>query len=168
MAKLNKEELEKLTPAERIKRLKKIEEENKKEIEEAEKLVKQTEAEIAREKIAESVEVPAPTPVDIGSLFREEPSLETTVREEAHPTHEEAGAESQLYQLAQAYEEVREMAYSNEPLNEEQLEWIDRLGERVEKAKYESFCREAANLVVATRSLIHKIRKYHQQEGRFI
>ncbi len=42
MAKLDKAELEKLTPAERIKKLRKIEEENKKEIEEAEKLIIQT------------------------------------------------------------------------------------------------------------------------------
>lgn len=166
MAKLDKEKLEKLTPAERIKRLKKLEEENKKEIEEAEKLIKQTEAEIAREKIAEGVEVPAPRAVDIGELFREEEGLETTVREEAPAT--EAKEESQLYQLAQAYEEVKEMAYSPESLSEEQLEWIDRLGERVEKARYETLSKEVANLVVATRSLVHKIRKYQQQEGRFM
>jgi len=167
MAKLDKEELEKLTPAERIKRLKKVEEENKKEIEEAEKLIKQTQAEISREKIAESVKVPETKPIDIEGLFREEPSLETTVREEA-PAGEEAKEESQLYQLAQAYEEAKEIAYSTEPINQEQLEWVDRLGERVEKARYETTSKEAANLVVATRSLIHKIRKYQQQEGRFL
>jgi hypothetical protein len=167
MAKLNKEELEKLTPAERIKRLKKLEEENKKEIQEAEKIIKQTETQIEREGIAESVKVPETKPVDIESLFKEEESLETTVREEA-PATGEAKEESQLYQLAQAYEEARDMLYNQEPLNEEQLEWIDRLGERVEKAKYETTSKEAANLVVATRSLIHKIRKYQQQEDRFI
>jgi len=167
MAKLDKAELEKLTPAERIKRLKKVEEENKKEIEEAEKLIKKTEAEISREKIAESVKIPETKPIDIGGLFKEEPSLETTVREEA-PAGEEAKEESQLYQLAQAYEEAREMLYSPEPINQEQLEWVDRLGEKVEKARYETFSKEAADLVVATRSLVKKILKYHQQEGRLI
>ncbi len=167
MAKLNKEELEKLTPAERIKRLKKLEEENKKEIQEAEKLIKQTEIQIEREGIAESVKVPETKPIDIETLFKEEPTLETTVREEAPQTDGEAKEESQLYQLAQAYEEAKGIAYSSEPVTEEQLEWIDRLGERVEK-KYETTSKEVANLVVATRSLIHKIRKYQQQEGRFL
>lgn len=161
MAKLNKAELEKLTPAERIKRLKKIEEANKKEIEEAEKLIRQTEAEISRENIAESVKIPETKPIDIESLFREEPTLEATVREEA-PAAEEAKEESQLYQLAQAYEEVKGMYRSAEPLNEEQLEWIDRLGERVEKMKYKTTSDQVANLAVATRRLVEKIRKYHQ------
>ncbi len=170
MAKLNKAELEKLTPAERIKKLKRLEEENKKEIEEAKRLIKLTEAEISREKIAEAVKVPETKPIDIESLFREEPTLEATVRQEA-PATEEAKEESQLYQLAQAYEEVKEMAYSPQSLSEEQLEQlerIDRLGERVEKTKYETFTKEAADLVVATRSLVKKILKYHQQEGRLI
>jgi len=167
MAKLNKTELEKLTPAERIKKLKELEEENKKEIEEAEKLIKKTEAEISREKIAESVKIPETRPIDIESLFREEPTLEGTVREEA-PATGEAKEESRLYQLAQAYEEAKSMYQSEEPLNEQQLEWVDRLGERVEKARYETFTKEAADLVVATRSLVKKILKYHQQEGRLM
>lgn len=161
MAKLDKAELEKLTPAERIKKLKRIEEENKKEIEEAEKLIKQTQGDIEREKIAESVKIPETKAIDIESLFREEPTLEATVREEAPAAEAKEGGP--LYQLIQTYEEVKEMAYSSEPLNESQLEWIDRLGERVEKIKYRTTTEEAANLVVATRSLVEKIRRYHQQ-----
>lgn len=161
MAKLDKNELQKMTPSERIKRLKELEEENKQEIEEAEDLIQKTEADITREKISESVKVPETKPVDIESLFKGEPGLETTVREEA-PARE-AEAEGPLYQLAQAYEEARGMLYSEEPLNSRQLEWIDRMGERVEKIKYQTTSDEIANLAVATRSLIHKIKKYHQQ-----
>lgn len=168
MAKLDKEELEKLTPAERIKKLRKIEQENKKEIEEAEKLIQRTETEIEREKLTESIKVPETRSIDIGKLFEEEKeSLEATVRQEA-PAAEGAKEESQLYQLAQAYEEVKELYQSEEPLNERQLEWIDRLGERVEKARYETLSKDVANLVVATRSLLYKIRKYHQQESTFL
>jgi len=47
MAALNKDELLKLSPAERIAHLKKLEEEKKKELEEAEKLLKETEKEIS-------------------------------------------------------------------------------------------------------------------------
>lgn len=168
MAKLDKAELEKLTPAERIKKLRKIEEENKKEIEEAEKLIQRTETEIEREQLAESVKVPETKPVDIGKLFEEEKgSLEATVRHEAPPA-EGAKEESRLYQLAQAYEEVKELYQSEEPLSKRQLEWIDKLGERVEKARYETLSKDVANLVVATRSLLYKIRKYHQQESTFL
>jgi len=158
MAKLDKEELEKLTPAEKIKRLKKLEEDNKKEIQEAEKLIKKTTAEIEREKIAESVKVPETKPVDIESLFKEAPSLETTVKEEAPSAEKEEGT---LYQLAQAYEEAKGMLYSEEPLNENQLEWIDKLGERVEKATYQTESNQIANLAVATRSIVQKLKKYH-------
>jgi len=160
MAKLDKKELEKLTPAERIKKLKKLEEENKKEIEEAEVLIKKTEAQITREKIAESVNIPETKPVDIDSLFKEEPSLETTVKEGAPGTEAEEGP---LYQLAHAYEEARGMLYSEEPLSEGQLEWIDKLGERVEKVKYQTESDQLANLAVATRSIVEKLRRYHTQ-----
>jgi transcriptional regulator with XRE-family HTH domain len=166
MAKLNRMELDELTPAERIRKLKEIETENKKEIAEAEKLIKQTENEIEKDNISESVKIPDAKPIDIDSLFQEPPSLETTVREEAAPT--EIKEESQLYMLAQAYEEAKGMAYSDEPLNEEQMAWIDKLGERVEKASYHSFTTETADLLVATRSLVKKILKYQQQEGRLI
>ena len=161
MAKLDKEELEKLTPSERIKKLKKLEEENRKEIEEAEKLIKKTEADIERENIAESVKVPDTKPIDIESLFKEGPGLESTVKEGA--PIKETEAEGPLYQLAQAYEEARGLLYSNETLNENQLEWIDKLGERVEKMKYQTESDQIANLAVATKSIVQKLKRYHTQ-----
>jgi len=161
MAKLDKEELEKLTPDERIKKLKEIEQENKKEIQEAEKLIQKTEAEITRENIAESVKVPETKPIDIGELFKEEQSLETTVKEGA--PQKEGEEKSPLYQLSQAYEEAKGMLYSSEALNDNQLERIDQLGERVEKMKYQKTSDQIANLAVATKSIVQKLKKYHQQ-----
>ena len=157
--------LEKLTPAEKIKRLRQLEEENRKEIEEAEKLVKEIQSGVEREKIAEGVEVPGTKPIDIGRLFKEEEGLETTVKKEAPSAEEE---ESALYQLAQGYEEAKEILYGGEPLDEEKLARVDRLGERIEKARYTTTSKDLANLAVATRSLIYKIRKYQQQEDRFL
>jgi len=158
MAKINKEELDKLPAAEKIKRLKELEAENRKEIEEAEKLIKETETEIEREGIAESVKIPETKPIDIGSLFAEEESLESTVKKEA--PEEDQGP---LYQLAQDYEAAKGIAYSGESLDENQLGWVDQLGERVEKIRYHGTSEEIANLVVATKSLIHKIKKYQTQ-----
>ncbi|MBW2989984.1 hypothetical protein KY358_06745 [Candidatus Woesearchaeota archaeon] len=165
MAGIDKEELKKLTPSERIKRLKKIEEESKKEIEEAEKLIHETESQIEKDNIAESVKVPETGPVDISRLFKEEEGLESAVKKSVD---EDEKDKSQLYQLAQAYEEVKSMYQSDDKLDEKQLEWIDKLGEKIEKARYETLAKEVANLAVATRSIIYKIRKYHQQEGRFL
>lgn len=159
MAKLDKEELKKLTPDERIKKLKKIEEENRKEIEKAGELIQKTEAEITRENIAESIKIPETKTIDIEDLFRKEQNLETTVKEEAPSEEKEEGP---LYQLAQDYQEVKGMLYNSEDLNENQLEWIDQLGERVEKIKYQSTSDQLANLVVATKSIVHKLKKYHQ------
>jgi len=160
MTKLDKEELSKLTPDERIKKLKKIEEENKKEIEEAGELIQKTEAEIKSENIAESIKIPETKPIDIEDLFKKEQNLETTVKEEAPSKETEEGP---LYQLAQDYQEVKGMLYNSEDLNENQLEWIDQLGERVEKIKYQSTSDQLANLVVATKSIVHKLKKYHSQ-----
>ncbi len=158
MAKINKEELGKLSAAERIKRLKSLEEENKKEIEEAEKLIHETESQIERDGIAESVKVPETKPIDISSLFAEEQNLEATVKKEA--TEEDQGP---LYELAQDYEAAKGIAYGGESPSEDQMGWIDQLGERVEKIKYHGTSDEIANLVVATKSLIHKIKKYQMQ-----
>ncbi len=165
MAKIDKEELKKLTPDERIKKLKELEAESRKEIEEAGKIIKETEATLTREKIAESVKIPETKPIDLDSLFEEQKSLETTVKQEA-PKEEEK--EVGLYQLAQDYDEAKDILYTQDSLDKGQLEWIDRLGEKVDKMKYTSNVKEMANLVVATRSVIYKIRKFHQQDSTFL
>jgi hypothetical protein len=157
---INKDELQKLKPAERIKKLKELEEQSKKEIEEAEDLIKKTEAEIERDSIAESVKVPEAKPVDISKLFEKPEGLEAQVQQA--PITQEEG-ENKLYQLAQAYEEAKGMLYSEEPITEKQKIFLDQLGERLEKVKYSSQADQAADLVVATRSIMYKIRRYHLQ-----
>lgn len=67
------EELKKLPPEERIKKLKEIEERDKKEIEEASKLIKDSEGEIEHEqKIKEQIPIPQLKAIDISSLFTED------------------------------------------------------------------------------------------------
>lgn len=159
MTKLNKTELEKLTPDQKIKKLKELAEENKKEIEEAGKIIKETESKLERDKILESVKVPETKPIDIESLFKEEEhNLENTVKTEAPATEKEDG---NLYLLTQAYEEAKGMLYSDEPLTKSQLQWVDRLGERVEKAKYASTTERVAVLANATKTIVHKLKRYH-------
>ncbi len=163
MPKISKEELAKLPPEERLKRLRELEEETKKEIKEAERLIKETEEEIKREKISESVAIPETRPINIGDIFKEEEGLESAVREEGVTEQPSEGEQTTLYQLIQDYNEAKEILYSQELIDEKKLEWLDELGERIEKARYVSTSDKIANIVVATRSLIYKIRKYHQQ-----
>ena len=65
-------EIKKLSPEERIKRLKKIEEENKKEINEAEKIIKDSIREIDVKEKIKDLPIPQIKAVDIESLFAPE------------------------------------------------------------------------------------------------
>ncbi len=160
MAGLNKEELGKLKSADLIKRLKEIEEENKKEIDEIRNLIKKTEVQIERDKILESVAVPETKPVDIGSLFKEEEGLEATAKKSSNLAETEKNA---LYQLAQAYEELKGGFYRLGRIDEEQLARVDKLGERMAKVDYIATSKEVADLVVGARSLARKLMKYQQR-----
>lgn len=67
------DEIKKLSPEERIKQLKKLEEDKRKEIEEAEKLIKESVVELEREeKIKQEIPIPQIKAVDIGGLFTKE------------------------------------------------------------------------------------------------
>ena len=163
MAELDKEKLAKLKPAERIKRLKEIEKESKKQIDEAEKLIKKSEEEIEKEEVEKKVRVPETRPVEISDLFEPPPTQLERTAEEAQRV--EPTGEQLQYMVNQAYEEATELAYQ-EP-TEDVLDRIDALGERLEKISYRTLTKEAADRVVATRSLIYKIKKYSQQEPRW-
>ena len=79
---IDKDILKKLSPEERIKKLKESGEERKKEIEETEDLIKKTEAELEFIKTIPDIEVPELKPIDISSLFEREDNLEKVVTEE--------------------------------------------------------------------------------------
>lgn len=84
--------IKKLSPEERIKRLKKLEEEKRKEIEEAQNLIEQSTIELEREqKIKQEIPIPQVKAVDIGGLFtKEEKQIFATKRYEKteHPEEE--------------------------------------------------------------------------------
>lgn len=67
------DEIRKLSPEERIKRLRKLEEEKRKELEEAKKLIDESAVELEREeKIKKETPVPQMKAVDMGQLFTQE------------------------------------------------------------------------------------------------
>lgn len=70
------EKVKKLSPQDRIQELKKLQEKNKKEIEKAQNLIKESEDEAEKEEEIKSIPVPQIKSVDIGSLFgREEKEI---------------------------------------------------------------------------------------------
>lgn len=162
MAEMDKDELRKLPLRERIRRLKELEESRKKEIEEIDNLIKDSQRELRTEEVAEEVS-PEAEEVDISRLFRpEEENLERTVGEEASEEEEGGVGYLTLQRALEDYEELRELTYASigGSLSENQMEAIDQIGERLDRTKYTPAGREVANVVVASRAALYKIKKY--------
>ncbi len=143
---LDKEELEKLPAAERLAKLKELEEEKKTEIEEVEKLIKESEKQ-ARidERIKDNVEIPKQEDVEITDLFTEEELAQTEKKEE---DSEETGAT--LY-----HTESGEFWSTYSGLNvEESTAKMD------ESMKYEPKGKEDAETSVASRGIGEQVKKY--------
>ncbi len=157
-----KEELRKLRPQARLKKLKELEEQRKKDITKIEDLIKDSEKDLRTEEVAEEI-TPEQTEVNIGRLFEEETGhLEHTVREEApEPEREEQGYVS-FRQAYSDYSTLKDITYASMmgQLTPAQIDTVDKIGERLDRSKYISASQEAANLLVASRSALYKIRKY--------
>ena len=162
---IDKKELTKLSPKERIKKLRLMEEERKKEVNEIERLIKESVQEIKTEKLAEEF-APEAKQVDISRLFETtgEQRLERTAREEAPAAAFGKGTKG-YHAFAQTYQDYSSLkklagyaAAGN--LNNEQLAAVDAIGERIDKTRYETASAELANILVASRAALHKIRKY--------
>ncbi len=127
------EKLKKLPPEERIKRLKKLENERKEQEDEAKKLLEESLDEIERDRALENVELPDQELVDVSKLFKSEESLEETVEEEAPinppesegqyfiPPEELSSPTPNLGEIAQPIYnrlmQMRERVESNQPLD---------------------------------------------------
>ncbi len=155
-----KKELKRLSPRDKVKKLKELEAKRKTEITKIEDLIKDSEKELKTEKVAEEV-APRLLEISIGRLFEEETGrLERTAKERA------PRAESREYipfkQLYSDYAQLQSMVYTSMagPLTPTQLEAVDSIGERLDRSKYQSASSEIANLLVASRSALYKIRKY--------
>jgi len=161
---INKSDLNKLSPEERIKKLRLMGEERKKEVVEIGELIRKSMQELKTEKIAEEIS-PEQKPVDISSLF--EASGENPERAAGK---ESIGAAlmkgSKDYQtFVQAYQDYSSlkklMGYAvTGSLNEEHQAVIDEINERLDKTKYQNIGAEIANILVASKATLHKIRKY--------
>lgn len=157
-----KKELKKLRPKDKLKRLKELEVKRKSEIINIEELIKDSEKELKTETVAEEI-TPEQTEINIARLFEEESAqLERTVKKEAPETEKEGLGYISFKQAYNDYSTLQDIGYSSMAgsLTSGQMDTVDRIGERLDRTKYVSASKETANLLVASRSVLYKIKKY--------
>ena len=163
---IDKKELTKLSPKERIKKLKFMEEERKKEVSEIGELIKKSMQELRTDKLAEEV-APEQRSVDISRLFETTSGqrLERTAREGASSTASMKGAKG--YQaIAQTYEAYSQLQKIDKALSmygslsEEQVAAIGQIGEKLSIAeKYMTESEKIASKLDASRNVLYKLKK---------
>jgi hypothetical protein len=157
-----KKELKKLRPKDRLKRLKELEEKRKTEIDDIEELIKDSEKELKTESVAEEI-APKQDEINITRLFEDESGkLEGTVKKEAPETEKEDQGYMSFKQAYSDYARLQDIAYAGMmgSLTPAQENAVDKIGERLDKTKYQSASQETANVLVASRAALYKIRKY--------
>ena len=160
---INKDELGKLSPEDRIKKLKLLEEERKKEVDEIGGLIKKSMQELRTEKLAEEI-APEQKTVDISRLF------EVNLGQKLERTANEAPAftkGTKAYQaVAQTYEVYNQLqkldrafsAYGS--LTEDQKNLVGQIGERITVAeRYMPEGEKTASLLDASRATLRKLKK---------
>ena len=162
---IDKKELTKLSPQERIKKLKLMEEERKKEVNEIEELIKKSMHELKTDKIAEEI-APEQKAVDISRLFetRGEDRLERTARKEApsNLTRGNKGYQA-LVQTYQAYSQLTKFygkISMGDNLTAEERDTINRIDEQIGVAeRYMTEGEKAASKLDASRAVLYKLKK---------
>ena len=162
---IDKKELTKLSPAERIKKLKLMEEERKKEVNEIEKLIRDSMHELKTDKIAEEI-APESRAVDISKLFETsgEDKLERTAREGA-PANVRGGNRGYqaIVQTYEAYSQLQKLdkalsIYGS--LSEEQIDALGQIGEKINRVeRYMTEAEKTASKLDASRAVLYKLKK---------
>ncbi|MBS3100617.1 hypothetical protein J4204_00615 [Candidatus Woesearchaeota archaeon] len=159
---LNKKELNKLSPEERIKKLRQLEEERKKEASEIEGLIRESMQELRTGKIAEDI-TPEHKAVDISRLFEAGgENLEKTAREESRAAARGSGDYNLFSQALYDYNSSKKMLgyAATGALREEHIKAVDQIGMRLDKTKYQTASSEVLSIANATRAVIHQIKRY--------
>ena len=159
---IDKKKLVSLPPKERLKKLKEIENERKKEGNEIEKLIMESIHEINTEKIASEI-TPQPKAVDITSLFlaENEESIEAKALERGViPERKEYFSHEQTYSDYSALNKLYGLVSSGGMLTTEQRADVGKIGERIVVAeKYITEGDKTSNLLNASRAVFYKLKK---------
>ena len=162
---INKKELTRLSPQERIKRLKLMEDNRKKEVDEIGKLIKDSMREMKTEKLAEQI-TPDQKPVDISRLFEQTGGkLERTAKEGASAMALINGAKAYNV-IVQSYKDYAKLKQfygiisTGGALNEDQLASIGQIGERMNIVeKYLTEGEKTSSKLNPSRIILYKLRK---------
>jgi hypothetical protein len=171
---LDTDELKKLSPEQRVKRLKEMEEQRKKEVGEIETLIKKSMNEAKNDRIAEKV-APPPRQVDITKLFTEE-EKEWKHQERRQALEEQAGIKyladtnykasgNIQQQVAQDYSSLKKMLdgyVSPGGLSGSQIDQLDKMEQRLGIASYQTNAQseKMAVMMSGSREALHRIKKY--------
>ena len=160
---IDKKELSRLSPEERIKRLKHLEEERKKESTEIEQLIKESMKELKTDRLAGEI-APEQRSVDISRLFEKTygEKLERTAGQQSKSTAAGRGYQV-ITQVYQAYSQLKEfygIVAGGSNLTQEQLKSIGQIGERLNVAeKYMTDSEKTASILNASRAVLYKLKK---------
>lgn len=161
------DQIRKLSAKDRVEKLRELEEKNKKEIEEVERLIQDSEKEAEKERIIQEIDVPEQKKVDIKRLFSSD--LEETVEKEKPKLSEQEVAQHRqyqhrlsrqpiqnLYERAQVLtERIQEKGYAN-PDEQVALKDIDYAVQEKLNAtgeRYQSAAREIKDLIEVSGAL---------------
>jgi len=151
---LDKKNLRRLLPEDRLKKLREIEEHSKKELEEAEKLIKESKEDIKKEEALSSVDIPEEESVDITKLFDDKEGLEETVQE----APQEIKEENILYDVGKIREYVENIGKG--PVNNYTMERVDKMNEELNSIDYTQLSKQAADKLNATRNVVYEMKKH--------
>lgn len=160
---IDKKELTRLSPKERIKRLKLLEEEKKKEVDEIGHLIRDSMRELKTDKLAEEV-APEQRAVDISRLFESNAghNLEGAAKKEASSGKGNQGYQT-LMQVQYDYTKLKKFEYAlsvEGTLTQEQLASIGQIGERINRAeRYMTESEKTASKLDASRVVLYKLKK---------
>ena len=161
---IDKEELNKLSPRDRIKKLHQLEEEKKKEATEIEELIKRSMQELKTDRLAGEI-APEQRAVDISRLFEADSGqrLERTARKSAPAFLKGSKSYQAFVQTYQDYTQLRRfygVVSTGGTLTEEHLSSIGEIGERIGKAeKYMNEGEKSASKLDASRFVLYKLKK---------
>jgi len=152
---LEKEKLRMLSPTERIRRLREIEEESKKELDEAEKLIQESMEDLRKEEAVSEVEMPEAGEVDITRLFGKEEKLEETVKE---AKIKEVDEKKVMYNIGKIKEYMEHVGEG--PANDYTMEKVGKMSEQLRAIDYTQLTKHIADELNATRNIIYETKKH--------
>ena len=160
---IDKRELGRLSPEQRIRKLKLMEEDRKKEVNEIERMIKESIQELKIDKLAEEV-APEQKAVDISRLFETSAgnTLERTARKEAKADSNTRGYQA-ITQIYQDYSQLKEfygMVSTGSGLSKEQISAIGQIGERISTVeRYMTESEKSVSKLDASRMVLYKLKK---------